>query len=182
MVGRWAGVAAVLAVVACSGGGGTSVPDAARDSAPADRPVDLPADAGVDRPPPDAAPDAPVDAAPDAAPDQSRPEAPPPASFELAPDSFDFQTVPVGMSRSHVFQLKNAGGQFSGTPSITLTGGPADVFKIIDNQCETALNPGDSCPIEVQFTPAAAGMVGVLLEAEASPGGRVSSQLTGTGQ
>jgi hypothetical protein len=176
-------VAAALLGVAlgCGSGNGPAPPDAAADAA-ADRPVD----AGVDAPPDlaaDAAADTRPDAAPDAAPDLSRPDAPPPASFVLSPDMFDFQTVPVGMSRSHVFQLKNTGGQISGTPSISLTGGSPDmIFLIIDNQCETSLEPEASCPIEVQFTPMAAGAQGVLLEAEAAPGGRVSSQLDGTGQ
>ena len=176
-------VAGGLMVIGCSDEDPPPPPDAAPDAA-SDRPVDAPVvpDAAAADRSADATADRAADLAADLTPDSQRGDLPPPAAFVLTPESHDFQTVPVGMSRTHIFELRNTGGQYSGTPSISLMGGPEDVFRIIDNLCETALEPQGRCTIEVQFTPAAPGPVGALLEAEASPGGKVSSQLDGTGQ
>jgi hypothetical protein len=180
-------VAGGLMMIGCSGEDSPPPPPPPPDAAPdaaSDGPVDVPMapdSAAADRAP-DVTADGAADQAADLVPDSQWGDLPPPAAFVLTPESHDFQTVPVGMSRTHIFELQNTGGQYSGTPSISLMGGPEDVFRIIDNQCETALEPESRCTVEVQFTPAAPGAVGALLEAEASPGGKVSSQLDGMGQ
>ena len=153
------------------GGGmadGPSRPDAAADLLDADGPVDRSAEA-----PP----------GPDAIGADRRPDGPTPlaASFLLTPESFDFGTVPPGMSGTKMFELRNTGELNSGTPSITLMDGGGDIFRVVANGCETALEGGTSCAITVNFSPTVAGPQATLLEAEASPGGRVSTQLSGTG-
>jgi hypothetical protein len=179
-------VAAFALVLGCGSGGGPPAPpdgpvDGAVDRAPPDAPVDAPADTGV--------PDAPADARPDAAPD-SEPDGPPdtraipdlvPAELTLTPESHDFMAVPVGTMATRVFTLENTGQLGSGTPSLSLMGAADENFRVSSNGCETSLDGHTSCTIEVQFSPSVAGPQSALLEVEASPGGRVSSQLTGSG-
>ena len=104
-----------------------------------------------------------------------------PAELVLTPVSFDFEAVTVGATASHTFQLENVGQVGSGTPDIRVSGATDDNFHVIANGCQTSLDPLGTCTIEVEFAPSATGDQGALLEAEASPGGRVSSQLEGTG-
>ena len=180
---------AALATAGCSSDPGVTV-DAAVDrpldqtGSPDVRPSpDAPLDTGPIDGPADAAPDVPVGSDAGDGPADARifPDVIP-ATFVLSPEAFDFQTVSLGASATHSFQLENTGQLGSGTPSVVVTGASAeDTFRILDNQCETSLEPGTTCTIEVQFSPAAAGPASALLEVQASPGGRVSSQLTGTG-
>jgi hypothetical protein len=189
--GRRGLAAAVMALGAllapgagCDSDGGPGPVDAGVDRPMADAPIDAPPDAGT----PDGAVDAPDGARDGAPPDASEPDGPvdtrvfPDAMAELAlePAAYDFTSVAVDTTASHTFEVENLGDVGSGTPSVTVSGA-TDHFRVISNQCETALDPGTTCTIEVEFAPTAAGEQGALLEVEASPGGRVSSQLTGTG-
>ena len=82
---------------------------------------------------------------------------------------------------THSFTLENTGSLGSGTPGIILMGATDENFRITANGCETSLDAHTTCTIEVQFSPTVIGPQSALLEVEASPGGRVSSQLTGSG-
>jgi hypothetical protein len=179
-------VVGVMVALGCSGdGGGTMTADAALDGPMVDHPP------AIERPPADVVPDR---AGPDVPLDARPPDAPPdgpsdtriypdvtPAELTLSPPAFDFASVPVTTSASHSFVLENLGQLGSGTPSVNLTGTTDDSFQIVSNQCEAPLDPGARCTIEIAFSPITTGRRSALLEAEAAPGGRVSSQLDGTG-
>jgi hypothetical protein len=158
--------------------------------ATADRPVDasVVADGPVDAPRDLPAPDGPPDAGPDLVADRP-PDGPVdtrifpdvmPAELVLTPAAHDFLAVPVGMMGARTFTLENHGQLGSGTPSVSVTGAVDDNFRVSSNGCETSIEAHESCTIEVQFSPSTAGAQSALLEVEASPGGRVSAQLSGS--
>ena len=65
---------------------------------------------------------------------------------------FDYGTVDVGQADSQTFALTNSGGSATGMLSVTL-GGAAE-FTITADACSgTALGPGKTCNVMVQYPP-----------------------------
>jgi hypothetical protein len=73
----------------------------------------------------------------------------------------------------------NAG---SSTGAIATAALQSQRFTIVDNDCEgVSLDPGDSCLIDVTFSPLTLGTDQTLLAVSAAPGGDASINVTGTG-
>lgn len=114
------------------------------------------------------------------------PDAPPidapdldPAALAITPETSDLGSVQIGETGTASFTVTNMGEDVSGTISAVVTGANAGEFSA-QNGCST-LNGGDSCTVTVTFAPTSAGSKMASLVVNGSPGGSVSSTLTGLG-
>lgn len=107
-----------------------------------------------------------------------------PAALSLSPMSFNFMGVGLGSSSMpRVFTVTNTGGSPTGplsTPAVT--GADGAMFTIAATTCAGALMPAGTCTVTVVFVPTTTGARSATLEVSATPGGRVTSDLTATGQ
>lgn len=95
------------------------------------------------------------------------------------PGSLTFPSQTVGTSGSaQTITLTNSGGI-----ALTITSISAGTnFSETDNCVNVAVNAGESCAVQVTFTPGQAGSVAAQLTINANiPGGQLSIPLTGTG-
>jgi hypothetical protein len=118
-----------------------------------------------------------------------------PAALTLAPNtgsSADFSMVPIGMAVEQAFIVTNTGEQDSSPIAVTLAS-PDAAFTIVphDGDCvggvtalggASAMGPGETCLIHVQFLPTLAVQSTASLEVSATAGGFPSIMLTGLGQ
>jgi hypothetical protein len=94
-----------------------------------------------------------------------------------------FGTVVVGGSSAPTtLTVTNSGGQASSSISVSLTGSNASDFSLDADSCDnTELAAGDSCTIQITFSPSAAGNRAATLAVQAEKGGDASTTLAGTG-
>jgi hypothetical protein len=94
-----------------------------------------------------------------------------------------FGTVVVGgSSAATTLTVTNSGGQASSSISVSLTGSNASDFSLDADSCDnTELAAGDSCTIQITFSPSAAGNRAATLAVQAEKGGDASTTLAGTG-
>ena len=104
------------------------------------------------------------------------------AVLSISPDRVHFNDSLVG-SHSAPLELTvtNEGTDSTGVPTVGLGAALDDEFEIIDDTCTEPLAPEGSCLVTVVFSPEVAGDATNQLEVSASPGGSVSSSLSGTG-
>lgn len=105
------------------------------------------------------------------------------ASWALEPATFDFGTVPPGETAPEPARLKLVNtGEVRLFPTLVALI-PADDFEFDSKGCRSWLEPGDSCTIEVTFTPRGSGPTETTLEVaaweETAP--PVATHLSGTG-
>ncbi len=105
-----------------------------------------------------------------------------PASFE--PSTHDFGAVVIGASSTpRAFTLRNYGSGPTGPIGIAVAGtNPSDFVIVADTCGGVALPGGESCAVEITFTPTTAGARSATLRASATPGGSVTAALTGVGE
>jgi centrosomal CEP192-like protein/low-density lipoprotein receptor class B len=98
-----------------------------------------------------------------------------------SPGTFDYGTVDVGDAESQAFALTNSGRSATGMLRVSL-GGAAE-FTITADACTgTALGPGKSCNVTVQYAPTTAGQTTAMFAANGiRPPASASIRLTGTG-
>ena len=96
--------------------------------------------------------------------------------------TFDYMTVDVGQAVSQTFVLTNSGGSATGMLRASLSG--SGTFTITADACTgTAVGPGKSCNVTVQFLPTTAGQSFATLAANGKkPPSSASINLTGTGR
>ena len=99
-----------------------------------------------------------------------------------SPGIFDYGMVIVGQTDSQTFVLTNSGGSATGMLRASLSGDPT--FTITADACTgTALGPGKSCNVTVQYAPTAAVSTTAMLSANGTrPASSASINLTGTGR
>jgi len=115
---------------------------------------------------------------------QARGIAAPAALAQLSPGSLDFGTVAVGHSSGPgTLTLSNAGGGFLDVTSVQIGGEDAAQFVLVADPCTGAtIGPGESCTLEVRFSPDATGHMEATLTVEStSSGGPVTATLSGEG-
>ena len=106
-----------------------------------------------------------------------------PAALALMPGSVAFGPALIGVTTTaQTLTLTNNGGVASGVPTVGLEGVNPGQFTIVSNACTAALPATGSCLVTVAFSPTVAGATAALIKASATPGGSVTSSLTGTGQ
>ena len=95
----------------------------------------------------------------------------------------DFGSIPAGTATSpQSVTVSNTGGQPSGPITITITGPGFEDFVLSDNACAgIVLAAGADCSVKVKFGPFAPGSSAATFTASATPGGPVTTPLTGTG-
>ncbi len=108
-----------------------------------------------------------------------------PPLFDLQPESRDYGSVVTTTSSApQNFTLENLGGQTSGIPSFAINGANASEFSVNATGCPAALTAfgtaGDSCTVQVTFSPATAGAKVATLDVTGL-GGPDSSALSGAG-
>jgi hypothetical protein len=105
-----------------------------------------------------------------------------PAQLAVNPMMQAFASQVLGNSSADIpFVISNSGQQTTGVPVIALNGADASQFAIGSSNCTAALAPGGNCTVNVHFAPSTAGAKMATLDASATPGGMVSSNLSGTG-
>jgi Protein of unknown function (DUF1565)/Abnormal spindle-like microcephaly-assoc'd, ASPM-SPD-2-Hydin/HYDIN/CFA65/VesB-like, Ig-like domain/Cep192 domain 4 len=107
------------------------------------------------------------------------------AQLQLTPTWYDFGAVASGATSVPAsFQVTNIGSSTTGTIGALLTGTHAGQFAIqaTGSSCiGQALDGGQSCSLDVVFTPNGVGDRNASLEVSASPGGTIAAALVGSG-
>ncbi len=107
-----------------------------------------------------------------------------PAAVQPNPSTFDFgSVVQGGKSAVETFTFTNNGSATSGALMVSLNGSNQDQFTLGNDTCAGAqLAGGDSCTVDVTFTPdaSASGTLSAQLTVTGNPGGSVSASLSGT--
>ena len=107
------------------------------------------------------------------------------AQLQLTPTWYDFGAVASGATSVPAsFLVTNIGSSTTGTIGAVLTGTHAGQFVIqaTGSSCVgQALDGGQSCSLDVVFTPNGVGDRNASLDVSASPGGTVSAALVGNG-
>lgn len=185
------GILLASLAVAASCGPSATPDDAGRD---AGSDAAISSDVGVDAAPTDAGSDGGDDAGTDGGArdsgdvDTGALDADGFASLRLTPTTRNFGVVFLGgggcgLASSPVdFTLANTGTAATGSISVVSSGPSVGDFRVTADHCTgTTLDPGASCIVTVVAMPVSApGALVASLDAAASPGGMVSSMLTGT--
>jgi CSLREA domain-containing protein len=104
--------------------------------------------------------------------------------LSLSPGSQDFGSTQVGTpTGSTVFTVTNTDTPVgtSGTLAATLTGANASEFGVTADTCTgVTLARGTTCTVSVRMSPSSAGAKAASLNIAGTPGGTISSTLTGT--
>jgi uncharacterized repeat protein (TIGR03803 family) len=100
-----------------------------------------------------------------------------------SPASLNFGNQTVGTtSGQQSTTLTNIGGATLSITSITITGTSSSEFALATNSCSSSLAPGNSCSINVTFTPTATGSASAAISiSDNAAGSPQSVSLTGTG-
>ncbi|MGM0557872.1 MAG: choice-of-anchor D domain-containing protein [Myxococcota bacterium] len=106
-----------------------------------------------------------------------------PAALSIAPGLQEYGTVTVGESSSaSSFTVTNDGEQDSSEIGVEIEGAASGDFAIDADDCDgAALAGGESCTIDVLFSPTASGDLTADLAVTATDGGEVTATLEGTG-
>jgi len=128
------------------------------------------------------APSAPLVADVSSSPEEAAPpdEPPPPAVGVLSASTLTVPFAPtnVGAHANGIAVLQNTGeGSLVISPA-TLAG--SDAFTVVSDDCQGALAAGDSCAVEVRFSPAVTGPAGATLTLD-SNGGTATVALSAEG-
>lgn len=99
-----------------------------------------------------------------------------PAVLASTPASSVWSSLPTGSSSTTTFTIKNNGGMASGTPTVSVTGGPS--FTLNTNNCGTAIAVSATCTILVDFTAQAPGAAAGSLRLNYSDGTGATQTLT----
>jgi len=106
----------------------------------------------------------------------------PPAQLAINPAMASFPPQTAGLyGQFQTLTVVNVGGQPTGMLNKSITGANPMDFIISSDTCNTPLFPMGSCTVSIQFHPTAVGSRNGFLTMQASPGGVVSSSLSGTG-
>ncbi len=102
----------------------------------------------------------------------------------LDPDAVDFGSVPVGgPEASRSVAVESTGTTPLNVAEVELSGDDADEFRIVADGCsDQAVDPGESCRIDLAFAPGAAGSSSADLDVFSDAGdGPETAELAGTG-
>ncbi|MEZ4706746.1 MAG: choice-of-anchor D domain-containing protein [Caldilineaceae bacterium] len=104
--------------------------------------------------------------------------------IDVTPGSIDFGTVETGStSAAETVTILNQGDVSLSITNISLGGADAGQFAISNNNCGASVGAGDSCTVELTFTPASSGAKNAFLAIDSndSDEGTVNVVLNGTG-
>lgn len=102
------------------------------------------------------------------------------AALSISPATQNFGSVAIGSTSTPVtFTVTNTGGTASGTITTSFAGTDANQFVMGTNTCTGTLAPSATCTIVVTFFPSIAGAKTASLNVSATPGGSVSTSLSG---
>jgi hypothetical protein len=107
---------------------------------------------------------------------------PSPASLQLDSAAHDYKAVTVGAATEAAFTVSNTGGLTSGALATSFTGPDVADFQILGDTCAGGtLAAGASCSLRVKFAPSSGAPKGATLHVDATPGGVLTADLTGSG-
>ncbi|MFN8150219.1 MAG: choice-of-anchor D domain-containing protein [Solirubrobacterales bacterium] len=106
-----------------------------------------------------------------------------PAALSISPADHDFGTVATNDSEQAAFAVTNDGDVPSGTLAAPSLGGTdPGQFSVASDTCSgSALAPGATCTVEVDFEPSATGAKSATVTVSGTPGGNAKADLSGTG-
>ncbi len=97
-------------------------------------------------------------------------------------NAFEFGDTLVGDTSAPMqLTVTNTGNIASGVPTVTLVPASTEDYEITANTCTAALAPAATCSVSVAFSPSAAGEHTAAVNVSATPGGSVTTALSGTG-
>ncbi len=100
----------------------------------------------------------------------------------IAAAALDFGTVPVSQSASDIVAIENTGLGTLDISNLALSGDPAGVFALGNDDCGAPIPAGNSCTVTIEFTPNAdsafSGQLAVTSNATSEP---LEVALSGTG-
>lgn len=106
-----------------------------------------------------------------------------PATLRISPSEALFAATTIGESSTpQTLTVTNDGDYPTGTPGVGISGDDDDQFHLTGSTCVEALPAGESCTLDVIYAPASAGRATAVVTVAATPGGEVTTSLTGTGQ
>lgn len=114
-----------------------------------------------------------------------------PASISISdssgpdPVSWDFGSTVIGQDASpHTYDITNDGDVATGALTAEFTGASFSDFVLAGGSClgGAPLGPGSTCTVIANFHPLASGPKETTLEVSGTPGGIVSTRVTGSGQ
>jgi hypothetical protein len=99
------------------------------------------------------------------------------------PGNQTFGSVPVNETGTLTFAVENKGAGAVGKITAAIGGTNQAEFKVVpeNSTCGASLAAGESCSIQISFTPSAVGERRATLQVTASPGGTVAFPLSGSG-
>lgn len=104
------------------------------------------------------------------------------AKLALSPITENFGSVVQGSTSSTVaVNVANIGGSTSGALSATISGANQTSFAIVTNTCSGTLASSATCQLTLRYTPSALATEAATLTVTGTPGGTVTSALSGTG-
>ena len=108
-----------------------------------------------------------------------------PPAFSANPASLTFNNQQPGVpSAAQTLTITNSGGAPMANVGFQITGAAAASYSIAGNTCGALLASGNSCTVQIVFTPAATGAIAAALAISSSTSGvtAVSIPLNGSGQ
>jgi hypothetical protein len=108
-----------------------------------------------------------------------------PAVFGLNPSSLTFLNQQPGVpSAPQTLTISNIGGSSTANVGFSITGAAASSYSIAGTTCGALLNNGDSCTVQIVFTPSVTGAIAATLAVSSSTLGiaPASVPLNGSGQ
>jgi hypothetical protein len=104
-------------------------------------------------------------------------------AISATPAAIAFTSITHGTKETSDVTIKNTGtGSLAVTPAISGTGAPAFSIETTGNTCGTAIAPGNSCTLPIQFAPAAAQRYRATLTVNSNGGANPVVALSGTGK
>jgi hypothetical protein len=103
-----------------------------------------------------------------------------PANLQISATTIDFGHIVLGDHVDGSVVISNVGSDPSGPLSIALTG--SQHFTVIGNSCGATLAGLQTCTVSLRYMPDVAGSHSATLSTAASPGGSLTTSLTGSAE
>lgn len=103
-------------------------------------------------------------------------------ALAISPATQNFGSIVKGQTSSTVaINVANTGGSPTGTLTAAVSGTAASSFAIVTTTCNGVLAGFSTCQVTLRYTPAIIGAESATLTVSGTPGGSVTSALSGTG-
>jgi hypothetical protein len=101
----------------------------------------------------------------------------------LAVDPFELElgSIVLDLAAVRAVVVSNTGDRPLAAPTVSLLAGSAPEFTVLQNGCQDAIDPGESCALQTQFLPTTSGDFAGTMLVDAAEAGSARVALTGRG-